>query len=86
MTRPARHSHPRTSLRQLLRQRRLRRTDLAAALEVSLPTATRYLADPLLLDGYQRRRLARLLRVPVLLLDEYLHEEVLVYPPPTVEN
>lgn len=78
--------HPATQLRLLLRQRRLRRTDLAACLGVSLPTATRYLADPLLLDGHQRRRVARLLRVPVLLLDECLQDAAVAYPPPAVEN
>lgn len=71
-------------LRRQLRLRRLQRTDLARALDVSLPTATRYLADPLLLDGYQRRQLATLLRVPTLLLDELLQDAS--YPPPTVEK
>lgn len=72
-------------LRRQLRLRRLQRVDLARALDCSLPTATRYLADPLLLDGHQRRRLAALLRLPVLHLDELLHDAV-TYPPPPVEK
>jgi len=54
---------PTTDLRALLRRRAITRADLAAALQVSLPTATRYLADPLLLNGYQRRTVARLLQL-----------------------
>lgn len=88
-----RYRHRRTPagllLRRQLRQRRLTRVDLATALDVSLPTATRYLADPLLLDGHQRRALARLLRLPVLLLDELLQDADLpaaVIPPRPVEN
>lgn len=88
-----RYRHRRTPagylLRQQLRRRRLTRVDLATALDVSLPTATRYLADPLLLDGHQRRALARLLRLPVLLLDELLHDAdrfAATYPPAAVEN
>lgn len=53
--------HRPADLRELLRRRALTRTDLAEALQVSLPTATRYLADPLLLNGYQRRAVAELL-------------------------
>lgn len=55
-TRPA-------DLRALLRRRALTRADLAACLQVSLPTATRYLQDPLLLNGYQRRAVADLLQL-----------------------
>lgn len=88
-----RYRHRRTPagvlLRQQLRQRRLSRVDLAAALDCSLPTATRYLSDPLLLDGHQRRALARLLRIPVLLLDELLQDAdrfPATIPPRLVEN
>lgn len=55
-TRPA-------ELRVLLRRRALTRADLAACLQISLPTATRYLSDPLLLNGYQRQRVAELLQL-----------------------
>lgn len=72
-------------LRRQLRLRRLQRVDLARALDCSLPTATRYLADPLLLDGHQRRALAALLRLPVLQLDELLHDAA-SYPPPPVDK
>lgn len=62
-------------LRQALRQRRLRRADLEAALEISGPTATKYLADPLHLDGHQRRRLARLLGVSASQVDALLRAD-----------
>lgn len=51
------------SLRAALQRRRLYRYDVARILGVSLATASRYLSDPLLLNGYQRRALAELLKV-----------------------
>ena len=74
-------AHPRLS--RWLRLRRLNRADVARALEVSLPTASRYLHDPLLLDGYQRRTLAALLGTS----EELLFQDLAVqFQPRGVDN
>jgi predicted transcriptional regulator len=59
-------------LRRVLNRRNLFRYDVAKALNVSLATASRYLADPLLLDGYQRQKLAELLGVTCQAVDRLL--------------
>ena len=61
---------PVKDLRQLLRHRRLKRTDVSRILNISLPTATRYLKDPMRMDGYQRRAIAELLMIE----ESQLHE------------
>lgn len=63
---------PVKNLRQLLRHRRLKRTDVSRILNVSLPTATRYLSDPMRMDGYQRRAMAELLQIEEAQLHEVL--------------
>jgi len=68
-----RSAHPRLS--RWLRLARRTRADVARALDVSLPTASRYLHDPLLLTGYQLSILARLLDTDeALLLTDLLQE------------
>lgn len=67
---PRRSAHPRLS--QYLRLSGCGRSDVANALGVSLPTASRYLHDPLLLTGHQLSQLAQLLGVSEALLIEDL--------------
>lgn len=76
-----RTAHPRLS--RWLRLCRRSRADVARALDVSLPTASRYLHDPLQLTVGQITTLADLLQVDagLLLTDLTAH-----YPPAGVDN